>query len=185
MNGGFWGIEAVQVTGDMADRMQQHAEAMAQLIAQVVMYVMPGGAVLAYGPIALKRPIGRRTEAGGALTGAHMAKERAYFVHQGTSPLPRRQPIEAFEGILLQQPSPHVAWRICNKSGCHPVSPLRGRSSSCKISPITASLGFCSKRWSSQQLARIHELIRVQHLFDAQHQLHLQWILVALQFIPA
>jgi len=106
MNGGFWGIEAVQVTGDMADRMQQHAEAMAQLIAQVVMYVMPGGAVLAYGPIALKRPIGRRTEAGGALTGAHMAKERAYFVHQGTSPLPRRQPIEAFEGILLQQPSP-------------------------------------------------------------------------------
>lgn len=43
----FVGVMDVQATGDMVERMQQQAEAMAQLMAQVVMYV-----ALAYGLVA-------------------------------------------------------------------------------------------------------------------------------------
>jgi len=52
MNVGFVGMMDVQATGDMAERMQQQVEAMAHLMAQVVMYVVPGGVALAYGLVA-------------------------------------------------------------------------------------------------------------------------------------
>lgn len=52
MSVGFVGMMDVHATGDMVERMQQQLEAMAQLMAQAVMYVAPGGVALAYGLVA-------------------------------------------------------------------------------------------------------------------------------------
>jgi len=66
INVGFVGMMDVQATGDMAERVQKQLEAMAQLMAQVVMYMAPGGVALAYGLIAydtVRSGAGRRLAA--------------------------------------------------------------------------------------------------------------------------
>lgn len=66
MSVGFVGMMDVHATGDMVERMQQQLEAMAQLMAQVVMYVAPGGVALAYGLVAydtVRSQAGRRLAA--------------------------------------------------------------------------------------------------------------------------